>query len=614
MKVEQIMKDFQCSISEARFKQAESLIRKNSRNKGNELSKELLSLGFQYGIAENYDLAIFCLELAQRISKDTRIRREAKKYLAVAHNILGIRLTRIGSLDQAETHFKKAISLRSDFSQFYNNYAILLRKCGCFGEAKEQYEIALRLKPEDYEIQNNYATLLLRMGNLEEAEQHLNRLLLNIDYFPTQLTYSLVLIKTSRFVEAESLLNVLIETHPEDPRIWGNLGITLFAQGVLDRSEECFLKARDFFIKEGSTSFAIAAEGYLRWIDATKAWASGNLDTSSKHFISASEKFDQPNFELQSVVMALLSQLILLDRGLTSALQSRNLVEFRDSITKLYHKMEYIIENARATKPPPLQILFCKFKYIEVLYNALQFRKNNITELKDCKEIFSQFKFRKDFQLINSLDNFLQDLEDYQNLETIPLEKEKELMRMIQPFYTLNEMITGELSRKAQYEMSIPPMPWPEEKKQSTNLKKKQSESFEYDLALSFAGEDREIAKELAAKLQEKGVTVFYDNFYKSELWGKELRKYFKDIYRRKARFVVVLISEYYPMKDWTDFEFSVIKEEARKRENEFVLPIKLDETKMLGIHEDLGYLDYRKEGIDGIVECLLEKLTNIAT
>ncbi|MBU7048055.1 MAG: tetratricopeptide repeat protein, partial [Theionarchaea archaeon] len=578
------MKDFKCSINEARFKQAKSLIKKYSRNKGNELSKELLSLGIHYGIAENYDLAIFCLELAQRISKDTRIKGEARKYLAVVHNILGLRLTRIGSLDQAETHFKIAISLRPDFSQFYNNYAILLRKRGCFREAKEQYEIALRLKPEDHEVQNNYATLLLRMGNLEEAEQYFNRLLLNTDYFPAQLTCSLFLIDTSRFVEAESLLNVLLETHPEDPRIWGNLGITLFAQGVLDRSEECFLKARDFFIKEGSTSYAVAAEGYLHWIEATREWASGSLDTSSKHFISASEKFDQPDFELQSLIMALLSQLILFDRGLTSALQSRNLVEFRDSITRIYHDMEYIVENARTTRLPPLQILFCKFKYIEVLYNALQFRANNIEELKDCKDLFSQFEFRRDFQLINSLDNFLQDLKDYQNLETIPLEKKEELMRMIQPFYTLNEMITGELSRKALYEMSIPSPPWLEEKRQSTNLKEEQSESFEYDLALSFAGEDREIAEELAAKLQEKDVIVFYDNFYKSELWGKELRKHFRDIYGRKARFVVVLISEYYPMKDWTDFEFSVIKEEARKRENDFVLPIRLDETKIIGI------------------------------
>ena len=122
MKVEQIMKGFIYSISEGRFKQAERLIRKNIRNKGNELSKELLSLGFYYGIVENYDSAIFCLELAQGITKDTRIRGEAEKYLAVAHNILGIRLTKMGLLDQAETHYKKAISLKPDFSQFYNNH------------------------------------------------------------------------------------------------------------------------------------------------------------------------------------------------------------------------------------------------------------------------------------------------------------------------------------------------------------------------------------------------------------------------------------------------------------------------------------------------------------
>jgi tetratricopeptide (TPR) repeat protein len=115
-------------IKEERFKQAERLVKKYSRNKGNEIGKKLLSLGFLYGTAENYDLAIFCLELSEKISRDINIKGKAKKYLAIAHALLGSRLTEAGLFEEAEAHYKKAISIRPDFSHFHNNYAILLRK------------------------------------------------------------------------------------------------------------------------------------------------------------------------------------------------------------------------------------------------------------------------------------------------------------------------------------------------------------------------------------------------------------------------------------------------------------------------------------------------------
>jgi hypothetical protein len=44
-----------------------------------------------------------------------------------------------------------------------------------------------------------------------------------------------------------------------------------------------------------------------------------------------------------------------------------------------------------------------------------------------------------------------------------------------------------------------------------------------YDVALSFAGEDRAKAEELAQLLREGGVRVFYDKFEQARLWGSDL-------------------------------------------------------------------------------------------
>lgn len=39
---------------------------------------------------------------------------------------------------------------------------------------------------------------------------------------------------------------------------------------------------------------------------------------------------------------------------------------------------------------------------------------------------------------------------------------------------------------------------------------KKMKQKFDYDVALSFAGEDREYVNEVASILKSKGVSVFY--------------------------------------------------------------------------------------------------------
>ncbi|OGM12046.1 hypothetical protein A2Z22_01940 [Candidatus Woesebacteria bacterium RBG_16_34_12] len=133
--------------------------------------------------------------------------------------------------------------------------------------------------------------------------------------------------------------------------------------------------------------------------------------------------------------------------------------------------------------------------------------------------------------------------------------------------------------------------------------------TFEYDIALSFAGEHRNIAESIAHELKKLGISLFYDNFEQSKLWGKRLSKHFQEIYGQKTRFVVVLISKEYPIKDWTDFEFTIAREEAKNRKSEFILPIRIDDTLIFGLPSDVAYLDFNKVGVEGVVKNILIKL-----
>ena len=46
---------------------------------------------------------------------------------------------------------------------------------------------------------------------------------------------------------------------------------------------------------------------------------------------------------------------------------------------------------------------------------------------------------------------------------------------------------------------------------------------YDYDVVLSFAGEDRNYVEKVANKLLYKGIKVFYDNFETVDNWGKDL-------------------------------------------------------------------------------------------
>ena len=125
------------------------------------------------------------------------------------------------------------------------------------------------------------------------------------------------------------------------------------------------------------------------------------------------------------------------------------------------------------------------------------------------------------------------------------------------------------------------------------NWRKQQamSENPRYEVALSFAGEQREYVEEVARALQSRSIAVFYDEFEKVTIWGRSLTKELHDVFESSAACAVMFISEAYITKKWPNFERRSILSRMIREGEEYVLPVRFDDSAVPGLPTDTAYL-----------------------
>ncbi len=135
---------------------------------------------------------------------------------------------------------------------------------------------------------------------------------------------------------------------------------------------------------------------------------------------------------------------------------------------------------------------------------------------------------------------------------------------------------------------------------------------YEYDVAISYASEDVEYPEELARLLQQKEVKVFFDKRYEAELWGKDLYRKLIYIFSSAARYCIVFASQHYAKKVWTNHELRAAQARALEEgEQEYILPIKLDDTEIPGLLSTIKYIDARATSVEQIADIVTKKLGN---
>ena len=106
-----------------------------------------------------------------------------------------------------------------------------------------------------------------------------------------------------------------------------------------------------------------------------------------------------------------------------------------------------------------------------------------------------------------------------------------------------------------------------------------------FAIALSFPGEDRDFAEELANALADRvgRDRVFYDEWYEAELVGVDGDVKLRTVYRDHAELIVPIFSEHYG-KPWCTAEWSTIRAILlERRADDSVIPVQLDDTTIPG-------------------------------
>ena len=132
---------------------------------------------------------------------------------------------------------------------------------------------------------------------------------------------------------------------------------------------------------------------------------------------------------------------------------------------------------------------------------------------------------------------------------------------------------------------------------------------YAFDFALSFSGECRALAKELSELLVERGASVFYDDSFLVHLFGKRLDDEFSGKFGEETRFFVPFVSFGYAQRPWPQYEWGVAKFEAQRRDEEFILPLRVDDTHLFGLPDTVCYLDLRTMELLEVANVLIAKL-----
>jgi len=161
----------------------------------------------------------------------------------VLFNIQGAVFKGLGHLDLSIEAYNKALAIRPDYADAYNNMGNTLKDQGKLEEAIKAYIRALAIKPDNADAYSNMGIALKEQGKLEEAMEAYNKALaIKPDYAKAYNNMGIALKEQGKLEEAIGAFNQALAIKPDNAKAYYNMGNALKDQGKLEEAIEAFEK------------------------------------------------------------------------------------------------------------------------------------------------------------------------------------------------------------------------------------------------------------------------------------------------------------------------------------------------------------------------------------
>eukprot|EP00095_Tigriopus_kingsejongensis_P001095 snap_masked-scaffold193_size270907-processed-gene-1.15 protein:Tk01095 transcript:snap_masked-scaffold193_size270907-processed-gene-1.15-mRNA-1 annotation:"transmembrane and tpr repeat-containing protein cg4050-like" len=173
--------------------------------------------------------------------------RIAPQHLSVFLNLANLVSRDPERLNEADTLYKQAISMRADFIQAYINRGDVLIKLNRTKEAQEVYEKALTYEDDNPDLYYNLGVVLIEQGKPQSALAYFDQALQHEPEHVQALMNSAILIQESgdptlRPKAYQRLFKVL-EKVPNSERVYFNLGMLAMDDERYEKAEKWFKKS-----------------------------------------------------------------------------------------------------------------------------------------------------------------------------------------------------------------------------------------------------------------------------------------------------------------------------------------------------------------------------------
>jgi len=141
----------------------------------------------------------------------------------------------------AETWLRKALKIKPDSAEAYNNLGNTMQSMGLLEDARVCYCQALEIKQEYAEASNNLGVMNQSMGRLQEAKANFNWALQHRPHYSEAMgNLGITLKNMGCFKEAEDSYCSALKIKPDSAEVLNNLAAMLQELGRLDEAETCY--------------------------------------------------------------------------------------------------------------------------------------------------------------------------------------------------------------------------------------------------------------------------------------------------------------------------------------------------------------------------------------